>query len=428
MPDNINVNLPSSGSTVGGEELDLKGDLELLDKEDAPSEEEAESESERSEDEEPKEAASTEDEESKGESEEDEESEDEEDKTKKPKSEVAEEEELVRYSYGDIKSKYPNFFKDFPGLKTAFFKEQEFSKIFPSLDEAREALEVKERFENVRDTVYSGDAETLLKQIPEGPRTKFAENFLPDLFTVDKDAYYSVTTPVIQNVIGNVFKAAAQKRDNNLGNAAILAYQEIFGGELEDIQSTLARGVEFKTTRATEVSPERQEIYREREQLNLEKRIGLQTIAWSEVSKELTRDIEKGLDPNNAIRPGLRKIIVDKIFNEVVSEVAADAAHVKRMDDLWERERRAGYRGAFKDSLKNTYLSRAKALIPKHRQRIRAEIAGNQKVNDKALAAKVKDRESRKDVQAGKPAGSKRITSAKDPEFRKMSDFEFLSK
>jgi hypothetical protein len=111
----------------------------------------------------------------------------------------------------------------------------------------------------------------------------------------------------------------------------------------------------------------------------------MQTAAWNEVSRDLTRDIEKGLDPNNAIRPGLKKIIVDKIFNEVVGEVAADAAHVARMDALWDRERKAGYRGAFKDSLKNTYLSRAKALVPRIRQRVRAEIAGSQKTNDKAL-------------------------------------------
>ena len=435
MPNEINVSLPGQTSgPVGSEssEADLKNDMNLLGEEEkalAPETEETESETETDKPEAEQSEAEDEQEESSTEESEEEGEESDEETPKKSAKESEEEPELVRHSYGDIKAKYPSFFKDFPGLKTAFFREQEFSKIFPSLEEAKDALEVKDRFDNIKDIVFSGDVANFLKQVPESSRAIFAENFLPDLFTVDKESYYAITTPVIQNIFSNVFKAAAQKRDNNLGNAAILAYQEIFGGELEDIPNLLSKGIQAQPRQAREEDPERIAIRQERESLNLEKRITLQTAAWSEVQRDLTREIEKGLDPNNAIRPGLKKIIVDKIFNEVVAEVAADAAHVKRMDDLWERERKAGYRGAFKGSLKNTYLSRAKAIIPRVRQKIRSEIAGSQKSNDKALGKKVEGLASRRDVQPGKVAkpGTK-ITSAKDPAFKKMSDLDFLSR
>jgi len=428
VPDNINVNLPGAPAltntpTTGDEGQDLKNDLALLGDEETALTPEPEPEAEA--EDETDESSTEEAEEETSEDEPD----DETDKKRVAKEEEEPELELARHSYGDIKAKYPNFFKEFPGLKTAFFREQEFSKIFPTVDDAREALEVKDRFDNIKDVVFGGDVATFLKQVPEQARATFAENFLPDLFTVDKESYYAITTPVIQNIFSNVFKAAAQKRDNNLGNAAILAYQEIFGGELEDIPNLLSKGIATQPRSQREPDPERIAINNEREQLNLEKRLTLQSAAWSEVSRDLTRDIEKGLDPNNAIRPGLKKIIVDKIFNEVVAEVAADAAHVKRMDDLWDRERKAGYRGAFKDSLKNTYLSRAKALVPRIRQRIRAEIAGSQKANDKTLAKKVTQQGARGDIQPGRTAkpGTK-ITSAKDPAFKKMSDLDFLSR
>lgn len=428
MPDNLNVNLPGSPAmtntpTTGDDGVDLKNDLALLgDEEKALT---PETETPETEEPEVEEEASTD------EAEPETEDEDEDGETDKKSAKEKEEEpelELARHSYGDIKAKYPNFFKEFPGLKTAFFREQEFSKIFPTVDDAKEALEVKDRFDNIKEIVFNGDVGTFLKQVPEASRQAFAENFLPDLFTVDRESYYAITTPVIQNIFSNVFKAAAQKRDNNLGNAAILAYQEIFGGELEEIPGLLSSGVAARTQQR-EPDPERIAINNERQSLNLEKRLTLQTAAWQEVSRDLTRDIEKGLDPNNAIRPGLKKIIVDKIFNEVVGEVAADAAHVKRMDDLWERERKAGYRGAFKDSLKNTYLSRAKALVPRIRQRIRAEIAGSQKANDKTLANKVKAQGARGDIQPGRTSKpGTRITGPKDPQFKKMSDLDFLSR
>ena len=423
MPDEkLDVSIPGS---TGDEGKDLANDLSFLGDETAAL---GETETEETPETDSGEGES-EDGEEKLETKEDDEQEGDEEKTPKEKEEPEEDLELGRHSYGDIKQKYPNFFKDFPGLKTAFFREQEFSKLFPTIDDAKEAIEVKDRFDNIKSVVLTGDVNTFLQNLPDQSRARFAEAFLPDLFEVDKEAYYSVTTPVIQNILSNVFKSAAHKRDKNLGNAAILAYQEIFGGELNDIPNYLSQGAPQAKRQRVEDDPDRIAIQREREELYLEKRINVQNMAWSEVSRELTRDIEKGLDPNNAIRPGLKKIIVDKIFNEVISEVAKDSAHVRRMDDIWDRERKTGYRGAFKDSLKNTYLSRAKALVPKIRQRIRAEIAGSQKANDKNLANRVARTNERKDVQAGRQAKpASKITSAKDPEFRKMSDIDFLSR
>jgi len=63
----------------------------------------------------------------------------------KEEEEEEEEEELElgprRPSFKEIKEKYPDFFKTFPELREAFFRESEYTKIFPTVEDAKEALE-----------------------------------------------------------------------------------------------------------------------------------------------------------------------------------------------------------------------------------------------------------------------------------------------
>src|SRR5437660_282354 len=49
--------------------------------------------------------------------------------------------EVTLPQFKEITKKYPNFFKDFPNLRHAFFREKEYSEIFSTVDEAKEAQE-----------------------------------------------------------------------------------------------------------------------------------------------------------------------------------------------------------------------------------------------------------------------------------------------
>jgi hypothetical protein len=350
-----------------------------------------------------------------------------EDGNKKEKKEAKEDkdddQELSRHSYRDIKAKYPELFKDFPGLKQAFFREQEFTKIFPTVDEARAALDAQENFTRLRDTVMDGDALTLLTQIKEAsPEAleKFSNNFLDDLRKVDKQSYLEVTSPVIKNILQQAFVEGGQKRDENLQKAAQIIHQAIFGGDYDDIKS---KAESRKTNR--EDDPERKKLDNERAEFLNIKFTSLRKEVWGTVEAKLTRDIEKGLDPTNSIRPGLKKILIEKIFNEVTSKVASDAEHIKRMDALWVRERKAGYSGQLKESIETTYLSRAKAIVPGIRARIRSEVTGAQKKQDNDKRDKLNNNK-KPDLQAGKNVGNKpKVLDRKSA--KGMSDMDILT-
>src|SRR5271169_344060 len=44
-----------------------------------------------------------------------------------------------RPTFKEINAKFPTLFKDFPGLKHAFFKEREYSALFPTVEDAKVA-------------------------------------------------------------------------------------------------------------------------------------------------------------------------------------------------------------------------------------------------------------------------------------------------
>lgn len=419
------VNLDNGGD-------DLNADIDLLSEDDETSpDDNDDNEDNEGNDEEPS------DDDSEGNEEEDEDSEEdgegEEDKGKKNKKDSKdddEEIELTRHSYRDIKEKYPTLFKDFPGLKQAFYREQEFTKLFPTVEDAQEALAAAENFTGLRDAVVSGDAETFLTNLKEASPESlddFAGNFLTDLKQVDKEVYYKVTTPVIKNILSEVYKVGVSKKDKNVQNAAILAFQEIFGGDFADIPGNLSAN-HVRERKTNDDDPDKRKFEQERNQFYSIKHATLVKDISSNVERELTSEIEKGLDPKNAIRPGLKKIIVDKILDEVMREVSKDQNHVGRMTALWERERKQGFNGAFKDSIKTTYLSRAKALVPKIRQRIRTEITAGQKQDDKNRKEKLNSGAKRVVPAGGKPNNERRANSGKPHDvLRGKSDLDFLN-
>src|SRR5437763_300329 len=67
----------------------------------------------------------------------------EEEEDKGPEKEEEEEEEehgiVGRPTFKDIKAKYPNLFKDFPDLRDMVFRERDYSELFPTVEDAKEA-------------------------------------------------------------------------------------------------------------------------------------------------------------------------------------------------------------------------------------------------------------------------------------------------
>jgi hypothetical protein len=322
----------------------------------------------------------------------------------------AEEEELARVSLSQIKAKYPDFFKEFPQLKAAFFREQEYSRIFPDVKSAEAAAEGALLYEDLKDVVLKGNVEKILtdiKSVSEASLKKFAGNFLPTLNKLDKDTYIQVTAPIIQNVIKSVIAEGARIKDDKLQEAAKLVNEIIFGDK------------EYKQPEPKEKD---EELDKEREEFLKTKHNDLLTSVIAVTDKELVKEIGE-IDPTGLLKdkPKLKAKIQKEIVEAVKDALHKDEAHMRNMGSLLEREKRSGYKGQLKDSIITAFLSRAKALVPKIRREIRAEYLGNVKDVDTRVAAKANGRTNNLPIGSESRKAGAKVTVA-DARKEKMTD------
>ena len=278
---------------------------------------------------------------------------------------------LTRVEFKDIKGKYPQFFKDFPDLKHAFFREQQFSEIFPTVEDARKAAEIETAYADITAAVVSGDAVKFLSELrSEGDDAikSFSSNFLPAVKELNKDLYFDIVAPQVQQFIKNVYQHGERGKDDNVKNAAKIVHKMLFGGAYEDIEGevNLVNGDRGKRDETVE-----------RDKANYF--AGKYKELSSEVSKNcyeaLDTEISKGLEDLSK-QPGLRKIIAKEVRSKILEEMDKDALYLGRMNATWKKEQRNGFSGANKNAFLTLFLAKARTLIPKVRAEVRKETLG----------------------------------------------------
>ena len=340
------------------------------------------------------------------------------DTEQKDKKQSEDEDTLIRVSYSDVKKEFPEFFKRFPQLKTAFFREQEFTKRFANLEDADEAIEAIESFRAVEDTVKAGNAAEFLDQvatISDRAVDRFANNFLPALFEKNQKAYFRVTAPLIRNVLAEVLEAGQENSNTNLQNAAMVVHQAIFR---DDKYGKVPMG-----QRLAQPDPE---LTQERNEFYTGKHNELMFGVTKDIRSQLESEIAKSIDPTKSMRPGIKKLIMEKIVAEVDKEVSSDANHMNRIMSLWRRERQSKYSGRYKGSIVTAYLSRARTSIPSIRKRVRSEIMSSQVDEDRSRSEKVNRNTN---VPSGSASrGTSRTISVTDARSKKLSDKDIIAR
>lgn len=349
--------------------------------------------------------------------EEDDDTNDEEDLESKEKDE-----EVNNVRLADVKTKYPEFakiLKEFPGLKQAFYRGEAFAERFVNAEAADEAVRKADQFDVLSDAVLSGNAEALLKDLetasPKGLK-EFANNFLGDLQEIDESLYFEVTKPVIKNLLANVFAHGESEGDENYKKASVLI-SKLLG--FSKSYNERPQSVELKKEKKE--PDEKLERYEQQQYHKLHQQVATETFT------ALEKEIGRRLDPTNSIKSaGMKKLMVKQIRDEVDQLVGADNAHISRMNALWAREKRTGFSGTLKESIKSAYLSRATALMPKVLSKVRKDVLGSQKADDTKTSDKVNNRDKRLDVgREGK--GKNSLPTIKEIRQKKMSDLDIIN-
>lgn len=412
---------PSSGKGPSYNE-----DMNLLNAEEPKvgGEEESE-ESEESEDSDEEESDREESDESE-EEDEDEEEEDSDEKKKKSKKkdddeedeeESDDEEETVkipgnRPTIKDIKTKYPEFFKDFPELKESYFRELEFTKLFPTIDEAKEAFQDNEAFSNLSDAALSGNPEPLLDSIEKTDKKAFetfAHSFLPTLFKKNADLYYATVIPLFENAL----RKAHKEGDENMKNSATNIAQFLFGENGEDSvtgKKTLAK--------SHDITAEQKKLNDAKDAQVSEGFRKTYSHVEAEIDKNLTILISKAIDPDKSLSKLLRGNLSSEVIKRIKKQLESDTAHGAVMGARWKRAKSNGYTEDDKVKIISTFLARAKSLIPMTSEKVRLS----------ALGKNVHKQEPKihKETNGGRVSRSSQVPGKK-LDYSKMSDMEILN-
>ncbi len=349
------------------------------------------------------------------------------DEEEKPKEEPTE----IRHSrptVQGIKSKYPDFFKDFPDMRHVLFREGEYAQLFPTVDDAKEASEKVTDFDNLADLFNSGREEDLVEflgGVAKTPATlvSLAGNFLPSLYKTNRDLYFQTTTPIGEALVRNAHARGVSEGNDNLKNAALVLAKWAFGDYQFATGEKKSEPPQATQTKDPRLEQEREEFYREKYN---DTRNYIETNRLSKLKSE----IKRGLDPNDVFNDFTSNLLMNQIIDEIGQELEKDQRHMSQMNSLWKQARKAGFAGNWKDRILTTYLSRARAIMPAIRARNRAEaLKDKQQQSDKTRQIAGKSSE-RKEVPGSGSSGTQRgdgRINTKAVDWGKTTDMDIIN-
>lgn len=333
-----------------------------------------------------------------------------------------------RPTIAQIKAISPDIFKKLPGLRDMYFREQEFSKLFPTVGDAKTAYSAVEEYHKIRVAADSGDAEALLGSLENKDIPKLATKLLPALYKADKDAHWDAIAPVLEGVARQFFTHGKKSNNENVMNAALFLSDFLFG----DIG--IAKGEKTLSKQEPESAESKRLSDREKELNNRELKTFDDSVR-SEGSRELKALIlERGkgnklkIDPEGVLTPFMKDTITEKIMIEVNTKMMTDQAHMRFMDSLWEKAKRDGYQGDWKAKIVSAFLARAKTLVPAIRAKLVSEALGTSQEHNEKKRETLDIVKSRREPGNGASSnGRQRAVTAKQIDWGKSSDLDVLN-
>lgn len=281
-----------------------------------------------------------------------------------------------RPSLKEIRGKYPNFFKDFPEIKNAMFREQAYTEVFPTVEDATEAREAAETFNWVQEDLLQGNPGRLIQALAQTDRLaarKFVDNFIPSLQRINEDLYFQTITPLVQNFVRAMYADGKRSGNENLANSALHALQ--FAGFEPEILTGQAR------QRSANIPPELVERVRESE-ASMQQMVAQR---FQEVAAGVEYGTRQELDSlildsikDDKTSDFVKQSMTEKMVQKLDAALASDEKHMGLMASLWKRAERAGFSAEWAERIRSAYISRAKAVLPAIRNEVRNQALGSQ--------------------------------------------------
>lgn len=260
----------------------------------------------------------------------------------------------------EILAKYPNLFKEFPYLERAYYREQQFTELLPTIEDAKAAVEAKEVLERFETDIMDGNTENLLKAIKSDSPNGFAklvDQYLPTLAKVDEQACFHVLGNITKHTIVAMVREAKRSNNEVLQSAAQILNQFVFGTSEFRPPTQLARQTPQEDEKGKELQQREQRFVAQqfestRDDLN------------TRINNTLRNTIDANIDPKKSMTDYVRKNASREAIEMLESLLSKDARFIALKDKLWESAFSENFTKTSVDRIKSAYLSRAKTLLP----------------------------------------------------------------
>jgi hypothetical protein len=327
-------------------------------------------------------------------------------------------------SRAKILKKYPALFKDFPYLEKAYFREQQFTEIFPHPADAKEALEKASALDHFEKDLLSGNTEAILKSIKDdSPKSfaKLADNYMTTLYKVDSEAHTHVVGNIIKQTIMSMVSQGRRSNNEALQTAANILNQFVFASSDFEPPTKLS-GDE----KPDEVDEEKEQLKRERSELVKARFAEVRDDLNTRVNNSIRSTIEQNIDPRNSMNDYVKKNAIRDAQENLESLINSDKRFKAITDKLWEKAFKENFTRTSIDTIRTAYTSKARTLLDSviKKSRIEALRAMGKRVNTKD---KNDDKSPRKGQSDNDERPRSKNKSGNSPTVPKgMSTLEFL--
>lgn len=312
----------------------------------------------------------------------------------------------------EILKAFPDLFKKFPYLERAYYRDQKFTELLPTIEDAKEAVVKAQTLDNFERDILGGNTETLLKSVRENDQQAFlkiVDNYLPALAKVDERAYQHVIGNVIKHTITAMVQEGRRSSNDVLQNAAQILNQYVFGTSDFVPPQNLVK--------PSQVDPEKEKLVEREKQFARQQFETVLGDLSSRVQNTIKGTIENNIDPRGSMTDYVKKNAIKDAADTLEQYIQKDARFRAVLDKMWENAAKSNFSKESVERIRSTYLSKAKTLLPTVIKKARNE----------ALRSGSKRSTENKDespIKVGKSTSSSNSGKAKNiPKNMKTLDF-----
>lgn len=323
----------------------------------------------------------------------------------------------------EILKEFPKLFEKFPYLEKAYYREQQYTKLFPNPSDAKVAIDKADTWDKFENDLGNGDTEKMLtavKQASPKAFNKLVDNYLETLSKVDKSAYEHVFGNITKHIIYSMVSRGKKNNDEDLVSAAEMLNKFMFNSDEYEPPKKLSTE-EDKDSADNKIKNERAEFLKER--------FG---VASSELTDRVNTifkaTIEGNIDKKDSMTPFVKKAATKEALDTLENLINRDTRFKSLVDRLWESAIENNFNKDSMDKLKKAFVSKARTLLPSvlKKARMEASRGTGKKVKDKD--ENDNDSEDSKDTKESSDRSSRTPRkAAKGSEIPKgMSSLEYL--